>query len=168
MIRVVSSNTQIWNIHSVVSQITHAMINDENIVLDFIGEGPDVSETVLDTVILELANKYQYDTKRVNVVTANQVQKHNVFSIEKSAPLNLVNNAKKYAYGYTKDVKKHFGIFIGRIGCFLAGCCYGHDHFPIQLVESLGLFVIGIWCLKNLKKTNLVFAFFIPRHTSAA
>jgi|TARA_R110000787_G_scaffold257255_1_gene362463 hypothetical protein len=114
MVKLVTSNTQIWNIHSVVSQITHAMINDENIVLDFIGEGPDVSETVLDKVILELANKYQYDTKRITVVTANQVQKHNVFSIEKSAPLNLVNNAKKYAHVYTKDVKKHFGIFIGR------------------------------------------------------
>ena len=114
MVKLVTSNTQIWNINSVVSQITHAMINDENIVLDFISEGPDVSETVLDTVILELANKYQYDTKRITVVTANQVQKHNVFFIKKTAPLNLVNNAKKYARVYTKDVKKHFGIFIGR------------------------------------------------------
>jgi len=114
MIKVVTSNTQIWNINSVVSQITHAIINDKNIVLDFIGEGPDISETVLDTVIPELANKYHYDTKRITVVTANQVQKHNVFSIKRYYDATLINNTREYAYNYTKDVKKHFGIFIGR------------------------------------------------------
>ena len=114
MIKVVTSNTQIWNINSVVSQITYAIINDKNIVLNFIGEGPDIGETVLNTVVPELANKYHYDTKRITVVTANQVQKHNIFSIKKSAPLNLINNTREYAYSYTKYVKKHFGIFIGR------------------------------------------------------
>ena len=114
MIKVVTSNTQIWNINSVVSQITHAIINDKNIVLDFIGEGPDISETVLDTVIPELANKYHYDTKRITVVTANQVQKHNVFSIKRYYDATLINNTREYAYNYTKDIKKHFGIFIGR------------------------------------------------------
>jgi phosphatidylglycerol---prolipoprotein diacylglyceryl transferase len=38
---------------------------------------------------------------------------------------------------------------LGRIGCFLAGCCYGHPlknhyftHVPIPLFESLGLFIL--------------------------
>lgn len=44
------------------------------------------------------------------------------------------------------------GHAIGRLGCFLAGCCYGsetdsvfsihsngHDRFPVQLIESAGL-----------------------------
>jgi len=118
VVNVITSNTQIWNINSVVSQITHAMISDEDIVLDFIGEGPDVSETVLDTVIPELANKYHYDAKRITVNNiTNQVQKHNVFSIDTAPPLNLINNTKEFcaaSYSYTKDVKKHFGIFIGR------------------------------------------------------
>jgi len=34
------------------------------------------------------------------------------------------------------------GQAIGRIGCFLNGCCYGKDHIPIQLYSSLLLFLI--------------------------
>ncbi len=54
------------------------------------------------------------------------------------------------------------GHAIGRIGCFLAGCCFGeptnsfwgiylHDHYrhPTQLIESCGLFLIGIYLLKS-------------------
>jgi phosphatidylglycerol---prolipoprotein diacylglyceryl transferase len=54
-----------------------------------------------------------------------------------------------------------FGHAIGRIGCFLAGCCYGsetdlwwgvdlhgaHRH-PTQVLESLGLFIIAFYILK--------------------
>jgi phosphatidylglycerol:prolipoprotein diacylglycerol transferase len=54
------------------------------------------------------------------------------------------------------------GHGIGRIGCLLAGCCFGkptdffwgiflHDHYrhPTQLLEAIGLFVIGIFLLKS-------------------
>lgn len=54
------------------------------------------------------------------------------------------------------------GHAIGRIGCLLAGCCFGkptelfwgiylHDHYrhPTQLLESVGLFMLGIYLLKS-------------------
>ncbi len=55
-----------------------------------------------------------------------------------------------------------FGHAIGRIGCLLAGCCYGketnmwwgielhgaHRH-PTQALEAIGLFVIGFIVLKS-------------------
>lgn len=54
------------------------------------------------------------------------------------------------------------GHGIGRIGCFLAGCCYGkptdwfwgvfmHDHYrhPTQLLEAIGLLILGIYLFKS-------------------
>ena len=57
-----------------------------------------------------------------------------------------------------------FGHAIGRLGCFLAGCCFGsqcdlpwsvHMHgewiHPVQLYEALGLFMIGYMSLRWIK-----------------
>jgi phosphatidylglycerol:prolipoprotein diacylglycerol transferase len=68
------------------------------------------------------------------------------------------------------------GHSIGRLGCFFAGCCYGrptelfwgifmhgHHRHPTQLIESLGLMVIGITLLKskNKKGSFLLVAYLI-------
>ena len=58
-----------------------------------------------------------------------------------------------------------WGHAIGRIGCFLAGCCYGKhsdliDHiylhgdfrYPVQLYESASLIVLGFILFKMVKK----------------
>ena len=51
-----------------------------------------------------------------------------------------------------------FAQAIGRIGCFLSGCCYGipftngtHRH-PVQLYESLGVIVLGLITSKLVNK----------------
>lgn len=67
-----------------------------------------------------------------------------------------------------------FGHAIGRIGCFLAGCCYGkptesffgvfmHDHnrYPTQLIEATGLFIIGIYLLKSKRSLQLRLSFYL-------
>ncbi len=54
------------------------------------------------------------------------------------------------------------GHGVGRIGCFLAGCCFGsetdlwwgvylHDHYrhPTQLIEAVGLLLLGWYFLKS-------------------
>lgn len=54
------------------------------------------------------------------------------------------------------------GHGIGRIGCFLAGCCYGkptdffwgiylHNHYrhPTQLIEAFALIALGLYLLKS-------------------
>lgn len=38
------------------------------------------------------------------------------------------------------------GHAIGRIGCFLAGCCAGRPPHPVQLYESFGLALIALMC----------------------
>lgn len=61
---------------------------------------------------------------------------------------------------------------IGRIGCFLAGCCFGkesslisfykinnHSHLPIQLLEAFFLFVAGFWLDKRKEKLNHAYVY---------
>ena len=60
-----------------------------------------------------------------------------------------------------------FSHALGRVGCFLTGCCFGkessfygellHRH-PTQLFEALGLFIIGLILMKK-EKGRVVFYF---------
>ena len=58
------------------------------------------------------------------------------------------------------------GHGVGRVGCFLAGCCYGHlmengHRFPIQLVESSLLIALGVYLWRNIHKKNLVWIYLL-------
>jgi phosphatidylglycerol:prolipoprotein diacylglycerol transferase len=44
---------------------------------------------------------------------------------------------------------------VGRIGCFLAGCCYGTHGIPVQLIESFLLLVLFWWMRKKFQKHSL-------------
>ena len=44
---------------------------------------------------------------------------------------------------------------IGRIGCFFAGCCYGIDHFPLPVIESLLLMIIFYFQFRAKEKDTL-------------
>ncbi len=73
------------------------------------------------------------------------------------------------------------GHAIGRLGCFLAGCCYGsetdsifgvmvdqHNRYPVQLIEGLGLLGIGFLCakaLRNNKREEAIFIYLISYST---
>lgn len=68
-----------------------------------------------------------------------------------------------------------FGHAVGRVGCFMAGCCYGlphegalsiylHDHwrYPVQLYESFSLLLLGGVLLRIVwKKESYTFYTFI-------
>lgn len=60
-----------------------------------------------------------------------------------------------------------FGHAIGRVGCFLTGCCYGSQcdlpwkvfmdgvyRHPVQLYEAVALFVLGTFSLKWVEREN--------------
>lgn len=52
---------------------------------------------------------------------------------------------------------------IGRIGCFMTGCCYGVFKFPIQIIEATMLLIIYIIIRRNPPNTvfNLASYFFL-------
>lgn len=60
-----------------------------------------------------------------------------------------------------------FGHAIGRVGCYMAGCCYGKTFYllnrsfihPVQLYESILLMMLGLTTskmIKNNRKENLI------------
>lgn len=66
------------------------------------------------------------------------------------------------------------GHGIGRIGCLLAGCCFGkptdlfwgvflHDHYrhPTQLIEAIGLLSMGIYLLKSERDKRSLISFYL-------
>jgi phosphatidylglycerol:prolipoprotein diacylglycerol transferase len=46
------------------------------------------------------------------------------------------------------------GHAIGRVGCFLNGCCPGRPPHPVQLYESAGLMAISLVCFCLLKRVE--------------
>lgn len=82
---------------------------------------------------------------------------------------------KKFPFSYTKFLAPGLAIGhgIGRLGCFLAGCCYGsqcdlpwsvhmHGEFrhPVQLYEAIGLFAIAWLAMQWLHKSKSGFYVF--------
>lgn len=76
---------------------------------------------------------------------------------------------KKFPFNQSKFLAPGlaFGHAIGRMGCFLTGCCYGsqcelfwsvhmHGEFrhPVQLYEVFGLTILGLLCLAWLRKNK--------------
>ena len=66
------------------------------------------------------------------------------------------------------------GHAIGRIGCFLAGCCFGSetqiwwgihlhgvDRHPTQLLESISLFMLSWYLLKSKKPRSLLISHYL-------
>jgi phosphatidylglycerol:prolipoprotein diacylglycerol transferase len=47
------------------------------------------------------------------------------------------------------------GHAIGRVGCFVNGCCPGRAPHPVQLYESAGLLAISLICLILLKRVEV-------------
>jgi len=70
------------------------------------------------------------------------------------------------------------GHALGRIGCLLAGCCYGaatkfplsihlhnHDRHPVQLYESIGLFILFIITFELFKRGKSVVIFYLGAYS---
>jgi phosphatidylglycerol---prolipoprotein diacylglyceryl transferase len=62
--------------------------------------------------------------------------------------LNFLRGADYFA------VALPLGHAIGRVGCFLNGCCPGRPPHPVQLYESTGLLSISLFCFLLLKRVE--------------
>lgn len=80
----------------------------------------------------------------------------------------------KFSYLWPLVPALALGHGIGRVGCFLAGCCYGkptelfwgvflHDHYrhPTQLIEAIGLLVLGLYLFYSKKSKKALMATYL-------
>lgn len=114
-IPVKTSDRHVWNLPDVLLELAHAMAHDQDIVLDFLAEGPDIAELGLLEHIDRAACMHDYDISRVCVQTANLVESHDKFRITKTFAHHLALHALGYDTNANKHTHlKHFGFFVGR------------------------------------------------------
>jgi hypothetical protein len=114
-IRIPTSDGVIWEQHLIYTEIACAMAKKTPIVLDFINEGPDISQLAFYSFLDKLSTELDYNLENIIIKTSNLLETHNKIKIISSPPMHLLENAKEYITPIRKESQlKHFGIFIGR------------------------------------------------------
>jgi hypothetical protein len=90
------------------------MSANNSIVIDLIYEGPDIEELGLYKLITNATAKFDYDLKKLQIVSCNTVQSGLDIDIKINAPTHFVTSTQDQMSAISKDIKKTFGMFIGR------------------------------------------------------
>ena len=111
-----TSNNKIWNKENIIIDIMYAMSKNDEILLDLLFEGPDLSVVGLYDIIEKCANKFSYNLSNITIDTCNMNETHPYININYSAPLHLVYNGNKNLVAEDKILHniKIFGVFIAR------------------------------------------------------
>jgi len=108
-VKVISSDSKVWNLGEVITAITQAKIQDQDLVLDLNEEGPDFTTLGLDDYLTDWQT-------RTTIVTRNAVQSSlGKIKIQQDWPHCLTTTrADLQNLIVDKKIKKPFGCFIGR------------------------------------------------------
>ena len=123
-VKVITSNSHIWNFGEVIEAITLAKSNKQDLILDLCNEGPDFEA-------LGLLEYIDYWDFRTTVITRNAVQKPVKNITFKNFYPHFIDSTKMYLKNVVvnKHIEKSFGIFIGRSNLhrlFLSSYVYQH------------------------------------------
>jgi hypothetical protein len=115
-IPVATSDSVVWDIETVITDICHAITNNNDIIIDLLSEGPCCTELGLYNILENCCNTFNYDIRRIVILTANASETHSSITIKYKFPRHLVINATSvYSDTHvTKELTKHFGVFIGK------------------------------------------------------
>lgn len=132
LIKILTRDNFIWDEPKIWLQIAQAMHSSQNLILDFVGEGPDLDSLNFYHNLTELVEYYKYNASRIEIKTRNILESHAKFKINKSPPHNFLNTAKT-CVNVLPDKNcldlLHFGIFVGRSNAarlLLAAHVFGH------------------------------------------
>lgn len=114
------------------------------------------NETSLDSFIISTINPFEGGLTIIGAIFGG------ILGVVLSAKIHKLDTLRLLdAFSFIAP----FSIFIGRIGCLMAGCCYGKPstwgielhgciRYPTQLFESILSLFIFIYFLYSLKGTN--------------
>jgi len=110
---------QILNGYELISSLETLLTLEKNQLTIKINEGPDLSKiNFLDKNFIEFltlfTKKSNIKKERIKIITYNLVQDLTVWpNIEITHPVKYFVDAKKFEVPIQKNIKKHFGLFIG-------------------------------------------------------
>jgi hypothetical protein len=116
-IPIATSDSIVWDIETVITDICHAMANNNDIFISLLGEGPDLKTTGLYDRLAYCGKKFNYHLSRITIRTCNTLEQHSSINIFHRIPIYFVHTTKEALrhIDTSKDsTLKHFGIFIGR------------------------------------------------------
>jgi len=125
IVKVISSDSKVWNLGETVAAITLAKNQNQDLVLDLINEGPDFETLGL----LEYIDNWD---DRTTVITRNAVQAPiGNIKFEQNYPhfLDTTRNTLREVF-VDKHIDKPFGMFIGRSNThrlYLSSYLYQYD-----------------------------------------
>lgn len=118
MIKLLSIDRTIWNLEQGALDIVLAIHNNQPVVLDLNGEGPDLTHIGLYSLLDRICEDYNYPKSSIVIRTANFLEQHPEYTIQHLHQeyeltgtrqlVGLVDATKLFGADF-----KHFGHFIG-------------------------------------------------------
>lgn len=121
-------DSQIWNLEYKLIEILKPLLNNEKILISLNGEGPCAESIGLFSLLDKLCEEFDIDKTLIHILTANAIETKLKYKIINSDPVYLTNY-NDVNFEPNKNIKKHFGIFIGRSNfnrLYLSAYLYKH------------------------------------------
>lgn len=144
MHKLISEDTAIYRQDLLVMYLYDCAKDHKDIAIDFHLEGPCCRTNNLYTILDEFCRRTDYDPKRIKIYTANQIEKHDLYTVirrpEYWYEVNLIRAwMTQNAINFTAPPTKHFGIFVGRATwsrAWVSAVLYRHKQKAIQTFHS--------------------------------
>jgi hypothetical protein len=115
----ISEDTKIYNEDRLVMYLYECAINDQDIELDFLFEGPCAQANNLYSILDEFCRRTKYKPGRIKIYTANQLEQHPQYAVMRPPDRwSFFEQIQRWSLKNTININKlptkHFGIFVGR------------------------------------------------------
>jgi len=110
-----NSDSTIWNKDQLIIDLADSMnMKLPKIDLSTNGEGPCARSLGLYDLLDNMCDRFNYPGNQIYITTCNLIEKHHIYNIVIQPQVSYLTTAQKYTPpGDSKQIKKHFGHFVG-------------------------------------------------------